>query len=389
MTGRAVRPDVGDEIIVLKLAAANGNVLWDEFIGGPGGLDDRGWDIAVGPDDHPVVTGIIVNSDETADFITFKLNSADGSTVWSRSAPDAVNNPFSPAGWLAICDNGDVVMANRTWNVSSSYDVVLERFAAGNGATEWDLSYDSPNSNPDNPYRMCRDSAGDLLVVGVTGSDYMVLKFDHTDGELIWSAQYDGPPSWYDTAKCVTEGPNGEVIVSGFSDGTGTSWDVATLALDPADGSQLWVARYDTGDGEADEAAAVLVSPTGDIYVVGYGYRQDTNSDILALRYYADPVSDAATDPLTARALSVWPNPSGRQVEIRFTLPRAGSARLHAYDATGRCVSLQQPRSLDAGRQRLVWDGRDLLGRPLNAGVYLVRIDAGSFTSTRSVLLIR
>jgi flagellar hook assembly protein FlgD len=73
-------------------------------------------------------------------------------------------------------------------------------------------------------------------------------------------------------------------------------------------------------------------------------------------------------------------------VTLRFTLPAAGSARLEIFDVAGRQVWLRQMGALPAGPHSVAWDGRDSDGRETAAGVYLVRLTAGSGSRTARVV---
>jgi hypothetical protein len=42
-----------------------------------------------------------------------------------------------------------------------------------------------------------------------------------------------------------------------------------------------------------------------------------------------------------------------------------------------------------AGQNRVVWDGRDHEGHKLSSGVYFYRLESGTETATRKVLLLR
>jgi flagellar hook assembly protein FlgD len=48
-------------------------------------------------------------------------------------------------------------------------------------------------------------------------------------------------------------------------------------------------------------------------------------------------------------------------------------------------VNAQQP----AGIQQATWDGRDEHGRRVSSGVYLYRLEAGDFTMTKRLLLMK
>ncbi|MFH1680422.1 MAG: PQQ-binding-like beta-propeller repeat protein [Candidatus Eisenbacteria bacterium] len=385
----------GDDILTMKLAESDGEVLWDVHTSGPAGLADRGWDIVVGPDGHPVVTGVMTTSVDPALFCTIKLDTEDGSEIWNCRIPGAINYIDSRAGWLAACDDGDIVMANRTWTVGTSYDVVLHRYDAADGATEWAIQHNSSGSSPDDPHDMVRDAAGDLLVAGIRSGNYMVLKFDRADGHLLWSGSYNGPNGGYDGAAAIIEGPGGDIIVTGFSDGPGTNWDVATVGFDPASGGQLWAERFDPGDGQSDEGYALAVSADGDLYVVGYGYLFDTDSDILALRYSLEDLTGIETGPLageprgSALRFAASPNPFAGRVAFSVEMPRSAQARVAVYDVSGRLTDVLHDGVLTRGAHDLTWDGRDAGERRAVPGVYFARFETAGESAVSKLVLSR
>ncbi len=84
------------------------------------------------------------------------------------------------------------------------------------------------------------------------------------------------------------------------------------------------------------------------------------------------------------------PNPFNPSTTIAFDLPRAGSVTLQIYDMSGRVVrTLLSHESMESGRQEAVWRGRDDEGRQTAAGLYFYRLDAGDFSSTRSMMLVK
>jgi hypothetical protein len=374
----------------MKLAAADGEILWavhDEF----SLLDDRGWAIVVGPDDHPVVTGVHSTPTDPARYRTFKLDTADGSEIWAQTFPGAVNHLDREAGWLAVCDNGDIVMVNRTWESGTGYDVVLHRYAAADGDTVWTARYDSSGGS-DDPTHMIRDSVGDLLVTGARSGDYMVLKFDGADGGLLWSEDYDGPAAGYDAAAAVAEGPGGEVVVTGFSTGSATNWDVSTVAFDPTDGAWLWEAHFDPGDGRYDEGRALAVGPEGGLYVTGYCESLTSGTDLVALRYVPDDPTDVDPGPPAAATASsrlritAHPNPFVHRLSLVVDVEQGAPARLAVYDVAGRRAALLHQGALSPGTHRIEWDGRGDSGGILGAGVYLVRLESAGATAVRKIV---
>lgn len=395
VTGRQMNGAGGDDIMTMKLRASDGEILWRVHAGGAAMLDDRAWSIVVGPDNQPVLTGILTTPTDPADYRTMKLDTFDGSTVWSMTLPGAINNIAQDAGWLGVAGNGDILMVNKTWTTTTSYDVVIHRYAATTGDTVWTRRYNSSGATGDDPYAMAMGAAGDILVAGVRNGNYMILKFDADTGGLVWSTDYAGPAGGYDRAAAVIEGPAGEVIVTGFCTGSGTSWDVTTVARDGADGSPLWAMPFDAGGASADEGRALAVGPEGDIYVIGYGELLHSGSDLLALRYMPDTSTDVAIDPFgrgTPSSLlrfTASPNPFVSRVDLAIDMERAGPARLAVYDLRGRRAAVLHEGALPEGRNLFEWDGRDASGRSLATGVYFVRLESGGHEAVRKVILGR
>lgn len=87
-----------------------------------------------------------------------------------------------------------------------------------------------------------------------------------------------------------------------------------------------------------------------------------------------------------ARAL---PNPFGGETRVRFTLARAGHARVTVHDLAGREIRVLRDAVLPAGIVILVWDGRDNDGVSVSPGVYLVGIHTADGMRTTSVARLR
>lgn len=107
-----------------------------------------------------------------------------------------------------------------------------------------------------------------------------------------------------------------------------------------------------------------------------------------------DDPSTTVELPAAARRLVLHrntPNPFNPRTEIAYDLPAgfAGRVQLAVYDVAGRVVRRLVDREQTAGRQSVVWDGRDDGGRAAASGVYLYRIRAGDETAVDRMLLVR
>lgn len=135
-------------------------------------------------------------------------------------------------------------------------------------AQEWEAHYKGP-MGIDAAVALAMDGAGNVYVTGTsydngTYQDYATVKYD-ANGNQVWVARYNGPGNNADYATALAVDGDGNVFVTGYSRGSGTSFDYATIKYD-TNGNQQWLARYNNG---YDEATALAVDSSGNVYVTG------------------------------------------------------------------------------------------------------------------------
>jgi hypothetical protein len=84
-----------------------------------------------------------------------------------------------------------------------------------------------------------------------------------------------------------------------------------------------------------------------------------------------------------------YPNPFNPATRITFVLPEQTMTTLRIYDLLGREVATLIDGALSPGTHSLPWDGKDLDGISVNSGVYFYRLQAGRFSETKRLLLLR
>ena len=92
--------------------------------------------------------------------------------------------------------------------------------------------------------------------------------------------------------------------------------------------------------------------------------------------------------PLVAWSHKPWPNPFNPLVNARFALSRGAVVQADIYDLTGKLVAVLADGWFEAGDHALQWDGRKS-GRPVGAGVYLLRINTPENILLHKVMLIK
>jgi hypothetical protein len=84
-----------------------------------------------------------------------------------------------------------------------------------------------------------------------------------------------------------------------------------------------------------------------------------------------------------------YPNPFNPTTTILYDLPESATVHLVIYDVLGKQIKTLVNQPHDAGVKTAVWDGTDDLGRPVSAGVYLYQIQAGGFSKTKKMVLLK
>jgi hypothetical protein len=87
--------------------------------------------------------------------------------------------------------------------------------------------------------------------------------------------------------------------------------------------------------------------------------------------------------------LHIWPDPFRQRTYIQYLLPEPGHARLRIYNIMGQLVRTLDNPAQDAGPHAVEWNGNDTNGMRVAAGVYLCRLQAGSRSATRKIVLVR
>lgn len=83
-----------------------------------------------------------------------------------------------------------------------------------------------------------------------------------------------------------------------------------------------------------------------------------------------------------------YPNPFNPSTRIDFYLPRKTAWRLDIYGITGRIVRQFNGHN-SRGWTSIQWDGHTGRGEPVASGVYLYRLDTGTWSSARKMLLVK
>lgn len=84
-----------------------------------------------------------------------------------------------------------------------------------------------------------------------------------------------------------------------------------------------------------------------------------------------------------------FPNPTSGPATIRYALPREERVELTIYDLGGRKVASLVDARMPQGPHSVTWDGTDLRGAAVPAGVYQYRLKSASIEEGRHLVIVR
>ena len=174
----------------------------------------------------------------------------------------------------------------------------------------------------------------------------------------------------------------GNAVIFPIEEG-GSGVDAGSVALTV--GGEKTAAVYD------EEGGRVVWTPEGDVYRGSQLLRLEL-ADLAGNRaVWERRVDLAGLVPLPASYVLYQnhPNPFNPGTVIRFEIPEEAEVRLTIYSMLGQEVQTLLSRRVDAGRYTVTWDGLDVRGRAVGAGVYVYRLETRGFVTAKKMVLLK
>ncbi len=95
------------------------------------------------------------------------------------------------------------------------------------------------------------------------------------------------------------------------------------------------------------------------------------------------------TVPATFALGQNYPNPFNPTTEIGFSVPQRSTVVLEVFDMLGKHVSTLVNDVKDAGSYRATWSGLDKNGDRVASGIYIYRLQAGTYTASKKMVLLK
>jgi hypothetical protein len=382
----------GDGDLVTIKYLPDGSSAWVQRYDGLGNGADGGHAMAADGSGDIYVTGRSIGPGTDYDYVTLKYCSDGG--AWRTY--DGPAGSYDRGQALAVDGSGNFYVTGSSTGSGTDYDYATIKYLP-DGDTAWVRRYNGPGNGQDQAAAIAVDNSGNVYVTGRsegsgTDKDYVTIKY-LPNGDTAWVRRYDGPANGVDVATAIALDNSGNVYVTGYSLGSGSGWDYATIKYLP-DGDSSWVMRYDGPAGDNDAGIAIAVDDSGNVYVTGQSNGIGSSYDYCTIKYVQTPsgVRDETGDrerPSDFDLSQNHPNPFNPSTKIEFTLAKSGFVTLQIYDTLGRKVRTLVSEELSSGYKSVIWDGKNEDGEAVASGVYFYQLKVGDFSEPKKMLLLK
>jgi len=148
-----------------------------------------------------------------------------------------------------------------------------------------------------------------------------------------------------------------------------------------------WNANGTTSNGGFDlpnGGGTVVLNQAGIYYYVCVPHASFGMKGTITVNSVTDVKTINETIPDNFILMQNYPNPFNPATTISFSLPSKSFVSLKVFDALGREVATLVNEELSAGNHSRQWNGENM-----SSGIYFYRLQAGSFTETKKLILLK
>lgn len=357
-----------------------GEEEWIVNYDGPAQGDDEPVAIAIDRWQNIYVTGKSKGSED--EYATIKYN-PDGVKEWIvKYRGERYNEPIG----IKVDDSGNVyVTGNSNEGEESGGINYLTVKYNSKGEEEWIVKYDS-DKKADEPSAIAIDDSGNVYVTGKSyknGWDYVTVKYN-SKGEEKWIVRYKGDGNGNDEPVAIVLDKNGNVYVTGKSDGGKSGMDYATVKYNSR-GEEEWIERYNGSLNKDDCPVGIAIDKFSNVYVTGYSVEE--SGVVYTTIKYCDEyeVSIKRMDNENKNykeGIKYTYNNNKGSIIFSFNLPSRMFTSIKIFDASGKEISRVVSKELDKGNYRYEWNGFVKA-----KGVYFYQLRVGRYNKSGKFVL--
>lgn len=269
-----------------------GNLQWVKKYDSPPSSNDYAYGIAVDNTGFLYITGESPQiSGQQPDIVTIKYNKATGDTLWVRVYNGPANGRDIGQS-IAFDQSGNVYVTGQSVGSTSLADYVTIKYNSA-GVQQWATRYNGPGNDNDYPYSIAVDNSGNSYVTGYstgsgTGYDFATIKYN-SSGSQVWVRTYNGTGNGNDFVRDLVLDGSANVYIAGGSIETSNYYDYSTIKYNTG-GTQQWISHYNGPDDSADSATDLCLDQSGNVYVTGESEGVTSDFDFATIKYNSSGV---------------------------------------------------------------------------------------------------
>lgn len=362
---------------------SNGDTLWSRLFTAQNSAALRS--IITDQQGNVYATGDVFS---TSGFLctTVKYNSA-GTLEWSSNGSMFVGGP-SPLGkeLIELDEQGNTYIAGYRYFANSfREDIIVVKYSP-TGTLLWEKRFEQNNRN-DIIGSMIIDNNGDVIISGhsynpATGmDDLLLLKYDAA-GNPLWNKTLTRTNYRFIATTLTCDNQNNVYIAGGSSEGF-------IVKYSPA-GDTLWTQYIKGSFNDGNQLVNDLkLDSDGNIYVTGSIRTAVNDHDMFLIKYSQTTVGIYQLNESASQFLleQNYPNPFNPVTKIKFGIPNTAAndiVKLTIYNSLGLEVKTLVNKKLSAGNYEFEFDSEGL-----SSGVYFYKLQSGSFSEIRKMMLVK
>lgn len=307
--------------------------VWSVKYAGASNAQDSVIAICSDPSGNIYVTGWSYVLSAYHYIVTIKYNPQTGDTLWVSRYTGSGTNIDAPIAITA--DNNACYITGYTFTASNNRDIVTIKYNSSTGAQQWFKTYNGTGNGGDYGRAIAVDNSGNVYVAGRTAIDglnqkMIVIKYD-ASGNVVsgWPSIYTGSLSGaFDEAHAMQLDASGNIYITGVSGPSSSTGDYLTLMINSS-GIVQWAKKYNgTSNGEDSPNALVLDATAQSVYVTGYATIYSQNQNYVTIKYNA-----STGDSLAAAAYNGPGNSS--DIATTMTMDPSGNVYVSGYSWGG------------------------------------------------------
>ena len=315
------------------------------------------------------------------EILTIKYDSR-GNEKWIERYPTNYGDYLRPT-FSEIDSQNNLIILGYSY-FTNDYDFVTIKYNTSDGSLIWDIIYDGGNTDRANSLFV--DNNSNILIAGysiVNGDgDYLILKYDST-GATVFSVPINGEGNSYDEAHSITSDIEGYIYVTGASHSTSFRADYMTLKLTPL-GHIIWSKIYRTP--HENFAYCLNIDSSKNAFVSGEGESEGGNTGIVSIKY--SKITEIYPQAIVEKKgfdLNNYPNPFNPVTQINFYVPSRGLIRLVVYDISGKEIEILLSEFKEKGKYNINFKSNNY-----SSGVYFYSLYSdGKLIKTNKMVLMR